>query len=143
MRLATAQTINQLAMAKTKIQQAGNDEAAVAADKELLSNFEYSIDLIGDVITEEEIWACTTCRNCEDQCPVSNEHVDKIIDMRCYLVLTEGKVAPEAQRTSPISSVKATHGESIAMNESTGVRSVKIFMYRPSKKSKSSTSSSS
>jgi len=58
----------------------------------------YSKSLIGDVITEEEIWACTTCRNCEDQCPVMNEHVDKIIDLRRYLVLTEGKVNPEASR---------------------------------------------
>ena len=55
-------------------------------------------NLIGDVITEEEIWACTTCRNCEDQCPVMNEHVDKIIDLRRYLVLTEGKMNPDAQR---------------------------------------------
>ena len=54
--------------------------------------------LIGDVITEEEIWACTTCRNCEDQCPVMNEHVDKIIDLRRYLVMTEGKMNPDAQR---------------------------------------------
>ena len=57
-----------------------------------------SVSLIGDVITEEEIWACTTCRNCEDQCPVMNEHVDKIIDLRRYLVLTEGKMDPDAQR---------------------------------------------
>ncbi|OSX54636.1 (Fe-S)-binding protein [Anoxybacillus ayderensis] len=55
-------------------------------------------NLIGDVITEEEIWACTTCRNCEDQCPVMNEHVDKIIDLRRYLVLTEGKLNADAQR---------------------------------------------
>ncbi|MFC5587713.1 (Fe-S)-binding protein [Sporosarcina soli] len=54
--------------------------------------------LIGDVITEEEIWACTTCRNCEDQCPVANEHVDKIIDLRRFLVLTEGKMDGDAQR---------------------------------------------
>ncbi|MEW9670524.1 (Fe-S)-binding protein [Ammoniphilus sp. 3BR4] len=54
--------------------------------------------LIGDIITEEELWACTTCRNCEDQCPVSNEHVDKIIDMRRYLVLTEGNIPHEASR---------------------------------------------
>ncbi|WP_134702960.1 (Fe-S)-binding protein [Ammoniphilus sp. YIM 78166] len=54
--------------------------------------------LIGDVITEEEIWACTTCRNCEDQCPVANEHVDKIVDMRRYLVLTEGNMPHEATR---------------------------------------------
>lgn len=58
----------------------------------------YSPSLIGDVITEEEIWACTSCRNCEDVCPVMNEHVDKIIDLRRYLVLTEGKMNPEAQR---------------------------------------------
>ncbi|QDS34216.1 heterodisulfide reductase-related iron-sulfur binding cluster [Brevibacillus brevis] len=54
--------------------------------------------LIGDVITEEELWACTTCRNCEDQCPVANEHVEKIIDMRRYLVLTEGSMPQEASR---------------------------------------------
>lgn len=57
----------------------------------------YDPSLIGDVITEEEIWACTTCRNCEDQCPVMNEHVDKIIDLRRYLVLTEGKMDAEAR----------------------------------------------
>lgn len=55
-------------------------------------------NLIGDIISEEEIWACTTCRNCEDQCPVANEHVDKIIDLRRYLVLTEGKMNADAQR---------------------------------------------
>ncbi|RJS59330.1 (Fe-S)-binding protein [Bacillus sp. PK3_68] len=78
---------NQLAaMAKVTTLQ----ETAVALD--------YNPSLIGDVITEEEIWACTTCRNCEDQCPVMNEHVDKIIDLRRYLVLTEGKMDADAQR---------------------------------------------
>lgn len=57
---------------------------------------DYNPSLIGEVITEEEIWACTTCRNCEDQCPVMNEHVDKIIDLRRYLVLTEGKMDSDA-----------------------------------------------
>lgn len=55
--------------------------------------------LIGDVITEQELWACTTCRQCEELCPVANEHVDFIIDMRRYLVMTEGNVPAEAQRT--------------------------------------------
>lgn len=59
----------------------------------------YPVNLIGDVITEEELWACTTCRNCEDACPVANEHVDKIIDMRRYLVMTEGKMNAEITRT--------------------------------------------
>jgi len=57
-----------------------------------------TISLIGDVITEEEISACTTCRNCEDACPVMNEHVDKIIDLRRYLVMTEGKMDADVQR---------------------------------------------
>src|SRR5699024_12426778 len=54
--------------------------------------------MIGDVITEEELAGCRTCRNCEDACPVMNEHVGQIIDMRRYLVMTEGKMDPEAQR---------------------------------------------
>ncbi|MYL29378.1 4Fe-4S dicluster domain-containing protein [Halobacillus halophilus] len=70
----------------------GTDEAA--ATLEAVRNK----SLIGDVITEEELWACTTCRNCEDACPVMNEHVDKIIDLRRYLVLTEGKMDADGQR---------------------------------------------
>ncbi|HLR67269.1 MAG TPA: (Fe-S)-binding protein [Virgibacillus sp.] len=68
---------------------AGNKEAAATVE---------SIDLIGDVMTEEEISGCTTCRACEDACPVMNEHVDKIIDLRRYLVMTEGKMDSDIQR---------------------------------------------
>lgn len=56
------------------------------------------VELIGEVITEEELWSCTTCRNCEDQCPVGNEHVDKIIDLRRHLVLTQGSMPHDGQR---------------------------------------------
>ncbi|WP_409290724.1 (Fe-S)-binding protein [Peribacillus sp. SCS-37] len=86
-----------LAFANTQ----GNQLALAAAGqgaKEAAAAVEYNPALVGEVITEEELWACTTCRNCEDQCPVMNEHVDKIIDMRRYLVLTEGKMNPDAQR---------------------------------------------
>ena len=76
----------------------GNQLAMAAGAEGAVIEDIYSPSLIGDVITEEEIWACTTCRNCEDQCPVMNEHVDKIIDLRRYLVMTEGKVNPDAQR---------------------------------------------
>ncbi len=79
---------NQLAAEANSI---GAKESAATAEV-------YTKSLIGEVITEEELWACTTCRNCEDQCPVMNEHVDKIIDMRRYLVLTEGRLNPDAQR---------------------------------------------
>lgn len=76
----------------------GNQLAMAAGAEGATLESVYSRELIGEVITEEEIWACTTCRNCEDQCPVMNEHVDKIIDLRRYLTMTEGKVNPDAQR---------------------------------------------
>lgn len=57
-----------------------------------------NVNLIGDVISEQELWACTSCRNCEDQCPVGNEHLSLIYGMRQHLVLTEGRMPPEAQR---------------------------------------------
>ncbi|RNB79377.1 4Fe-4S dicluster domain-containing protein [Brevibacillus nitrificans] len=80
---------NQIAMQASEV--AATAEGATAAAV-------YEKNLIGDVITEQELWACTTCRNCEDQCPVMNEHVEKIIDMRRYLVMTEGSMPAEAQR---------------------------------------------
>jgi Fe-S oxidoreductase len=53
--------------------------------------------LIGEVIPEDDIWACTTCRACEAQCPMFVEHVDKTIDMRRNLVLMETRFPGEAQ----------------------------------------------
>ncbi|MBW2367979.1 MAG: (Fe-S)-binding protein [Deltaproteobacteria bacterium] len=38
--------------------------------------------LIGEVIEEDTLWACTTCRACEEVCPVTIEHVPRIIAMR-------------------------------------------------------------
>jgi Fe-S oxidoreductase len=52
--------------------------------------------MIGDVISTEEIWACTTCYSCQEQCPVMNEHINKIVDMRRHLVLMEGEFPHEA-----------------------------------------------
>ncbi|HLS35280.1 MAG TPA: (Fe-S)-binding protein [Bacillota bacterium] len=74
----------------------GNELANM--DREEAAQEMASVSLIGDVITETELNACTTCRACEDACPVMNEHVGQIIDMRRYLVMTEGKMDPEAQR---------------------------------------------
>jgi Fe-S oxidoreductase/nitrate reductase gamma subunit len=51
--------------------------------------------LVGTVIAEDVLWACTTCRSCMEHCPVYVEHVDKIIDMRRYQVLMESKFPEE------------------------------------------------
>lgn len=76
----------------------GNQLAMAAGAQGAVPESIYNPSLIGDIITEQEIWACTTCRNCEDQCPVMNEHVDKIIDLRRFLTMTEGRVNADAQR---------------------------------------------
>ncbi|MGQ9557525.1 MAG: (Fe-S)-binding protein [Desulfurispora sp.] len=47
-------------------------------------------------VTPDEVWSCTTCFACQQACPVSNEHIPKIIDLRRYLVLDEGTMPGEA-----------------------------------------------
>ena len=46
-------------------------------------------DSVFERITAAELWACTTCRACDQICPVDIEIVDKILDMRRYLALME------------------------------------------------------
>jgi Fe-S oxidoreductase/nitrate reductase gamma subunit len=53
-------------------------------------------ELHGDVITADELWACTSCGACVNICPVFNDQLGSIIDMRRYLVL-EGDVDPQLQ----------------------------------------------
>lgn len=47
--------------------------------------------LVHDYITDMELWECTTCMACVQECPVMIEHVDSIVDMRRDLVLTESQ----------------------------------------------------
>lgn len=55
--------------------------------------------MVGGVITDNVLWACTTCRACVEACPVFIEHVPKIIDMRRYLILTESRFSEELKPT--------------------------------------------
>lgn len=80
-------------------QELTNNEAAIIQRAKLLSGAEQSghdtdtlkekvlalnseKQLVGDVIAEDTLWACTTCRACEEVCPVAIEHVPRIIAMR-------------------------------------------------------------
>ena len=58
---------------------------------------EPKVSMIGDVITAEVIWDCTTCRACQEVCPVFVEHIDKIIDMRRNLVLEQAEMPETAE----------------------------------------------
>jgi len=55
--------------------------------------------LVPNVIDPEILWSCTTCRACEEACPVFIEYVQKIVDMRRNLVLMRGEFPAEAQAT--------------------------------------------
>jgi Fe-S oxidoreductase len=57
--------------------------------------FQGKMDAVVDTFTRDAIWACTTCRACQDICPASIEHVGKIIDVRRSLVLMEGEFPGE------------------------------------------------
>ncbi|RJP55982.1 MAG: (Fe-S)-binding protein [Anaerolineaceae bacterium] len=52
--------------------------------------------LTGDVITDETIWACTTCYTCDQECPLFIEHVNPIVEMRRHLIV-EGRVDKKLQ----------------------------------------------
>ncbi|CAA9253070.1 MAG: Fe-S oxidoreductase [uncultured Acidimicrobiales bacterium] len=49
-------------------------------------------------VTPEEIWACTSCRACDEVCPVNIEILDKILDMRRYLTLMESSFPTELSK---------------------------------------------
>ena len=56
------------------------------------------IDLVGNVIHPDVLWACTTCRACEEQCPVMISYVDKIVSMRRNLVVVKGEFPAALQK---------------------------------------------
>lgn len=53
--------------------------------------------IIDQNVTEDVIWACTSCRACEIACPVFIEHTDKIYDARRNLVMMESRFPAEVQ----------------------------------------------
>jgi Fe-S oxidoreductase len=53
--------------------------------------------VIPENVSEDEIWACTTCGACMQECPTFIEHVQKIVDLRRFLVLTESRFPAEVQ----------------------------------------------
>ncbi len=53
--------------------------------------------LIGGIYSEDEIWSCTTCGACEEECPVGIEYIDKIVDLRRGMV-DEGMVPQSLQK---------------------------------------------
>ncbi len=53
--------------------------------------------LIGTIFSEDEIWSCTTCGACEEECPLMIEYIDKMVDLRRGMV-DEGNVPQSLQK---------------------------------------------
>lgn len=62
-----------------------NNNEGETAEKTLIHNY----------ITDEQLWQCTTCGACVQECPVTIEHIDTIVDLRRNLVLTESQFPPQ------------------------------------------------
>ena len=53
--------------------------------------------LIGQIYSEDEIWSCTTCGACEEECPLLIEYIDKIVDLRRGMI-DDGNVPQSLQK---------------------------------------------
>jgi Fe-S oxidoreductase len=56
------------------------------------------VDLIPNVLDPDVVWACTTCRACEEQCPVMISYVDKFVNMRRNLVMMKNEFPAELMK---------------------------------------------
>jgi Fe-S oxidoreductase len=73
----------------------GSEAGSTGAAEGLSAGEGPSVDLVPSVIHPDVLWACTTCRACEEQCPVSISYVDKIVQMRRNLVVIKGEFPQE------------------------------------------------
>ena len=79
--LENADNIIKKARLSSTIEQS-EDSAQIEKLKEEINALNSKKQLIGEVIAEDTLWACTTCRACEEVCPVAIEHVPRITAMR-------------------------------------------------------------
>ena len=78
-----------------KLGQVAADTYGVSPPVSVEVELTVSSDLVFERITPEELWACTTCRACDEACPAGLEIVDKILDMRRHLTLMEAEFPSE------------------------------------------------
>lgn len=70
----------------------------------IFCHFDGKGPLVGDIYSQNEIWSCTTCGACEEECPLLVEHIDKIVDLRRGLI-DNGDVPQSLQK--PLKSLES------------------------------------
>ena len=103
-----------------------------------------SADSLFERITPDEIWACTTCKACDEICPVNIEILDKILDMRRYLSLMESNFPTELGNAYRAMENQGTRGASTRASAATGpTASTAVTIVDPATRSRPSTSTGS
>ena len=80
--------------AQAKAAKAAAGEAVNASSEEAPA----TARIVGELLTEEALWACTTCGWCEEACPVFIENIPRLMDMRRFQVQVEAQFPTELQR---------------------------------------------
>ncbi len=93
--LENADTLIKRSKLARRITEDGMVPEQVEADTARMMELKSSKTLVGDVIETDTLWACTTCRACEQVCPVTIEHVPRIIAMRQGQSLMAGEYPEE------------------------------------------------
>jgi heterodisulfide reductase subunit C len=74
---------------RDRVEEVGNNIRKHGAD------YDDGKALFGDYITDEEIWACTSCNACVQECPVNIDPLNIILELRRYSVMEESKMPGE------------------------------------------------
>ncbi len=74
---------------RDRMVEVGNNQRKFGKD------FDDGKSLLGSYILEEELWACTSCNACVEECPINIDPLAIIIDLRRYLVMEESKMPTE------------------------------------------------
>ncbi len=74
---------------RDRIVEVGNNQRKFGKD------FDDGKSLLHSYISEEEIWACTSCNACVEECPINIDPLSIIIDLRRFLVMEESKMPTE------------------------------------------------
>ncbi len=67
-------------------------EAAAPQDPADMGSRLATPPLVGGVFSEAFLWQCLTCGACVEECPATNDHIDKIVEMRRHLVMEEARL---------------------------------------------------
>jgi Fe-S oxidoreductase len=75
-------------MITIKLRDLGYERVPILSRKKATDKENETSRMVAGVIAHDEIWSCTTCGACEEECPVFIEYIDKIVDMRRHLIET-------------------------------------------------------